>query len=548
VAHSMGGLVTRSYVQGSLYQDDVDQVIFIATPHRGSPKAYFAWEGGSPGVNIRADIVKELIVKQIASISGYEGIFNYIRDYPVYGVQELLPDYSYLISKDEDMIILYSFDSSEYPQNQFLYDLNLASNRDKFTERVREATIIYNQDSLNTPESISVVDPENSDYPLWEHGKPDGFTAFNRRNGINFGSGDTTVPLYSSTDFNADRLIEKFGVGHNDIVSYSSSDVIDILQGEYIPITVIDEPDGYIIIQVYSPVDLFVTLPNGKTVGINPLTGTEVNEVDGAYYSGFGSEVEFIVLPGPLGGEYSLAAVGTGEGEFTIEVSSISNTGMYTSSLGGSVAEGQEHNYTFKVADGLVEEFLSTDQALPDIVVNSPEARQYIHSDIILVDYSVTDEESGVATSSISVDSVQYIFSDIDLFEYDLGMHDLTVYAADRVGNRGEMTVNFEVIATFESMRSDILRLYSEGDIIQKFIKKQLLHMVDVLEQWYNQLTIFESYTNRKSAHMLIENIQTKWLPRVVLLYLYQMEQQGWITQKASNMLNQQFTYIANNL
>lgn len=46
VAHSMGGLVARSYIQGSSYENDVDQLITLGTPHQGAADAYIAWEGG----------------------------------------------------------------------------------------------------------------------------------------------------------------------------------------------------------------------------------------------------------------------------------------------------------------------------------------------------------------------------------------------------------------------------------------------------------------------------------------------------------------------
>ncbi|MEK9166314.1 MAG: hypothetical protein AAB846_01105, partial [Patescibacteria group bacterium] len=46
VAHSMGGLVARQYIQSDKYENDVDQLIFLGTPHLGAPKAYLMWEGG----------------------------------------------------------------------------------------------------------------------------------------------------------------------------------------------------------------------------------------------------------------------------------------------------------------------------------------------------------------------------------------------------------------------------------------------------------------------------------------------------------------------
>lgn len=45
VAHSMGGLATRWYLQG--HPDaPVRRVVFIASPHRGTLSAHFAWGGG----------------------------------------------------------------------------------------------------------------------------------------------------------------------------------------------------------------------------------------------------------------------------------------------------------------------------------------------------------------------------------------------------------------------------------------------------------------------------------------------------------------------
>src|SRR5207249_49954 len=47
VAHSMGGLAARYYIQ-NLYQDrgDIDKLAMLGTPNRGSVTAYYAWEGG----------------------------------------------------------------------------------------------------------------------------------------------------------------------------------------------------------------------------------------------------------------------------------------------------------------------------------------------------------------------------------------------------------------------------------------------------------------------------------------------------------------------
>lgn len=62
IAHSMGGLVTRSYVQSDGYENDVRKFAMIGTPNKGAGNVYPIWEAGDP---IEADI-----------ISGNTGITN----------------------------------------------------------------------------------------------------------------------------------------------------------------------------------------------------------------------------------------------------------------------------------------------------------------------------------------------------------------------------------------------------------------------------------------------------------------------------------------
>ena len=65
IAHSMGGLVARSYIQGPSYDNDVDQLITLGTPHLGAADAYVAWEGGQmperwgPWIKLYVSIVED---------------------------------------------------------------------------------------------------------------------------------------------------------------------------------------------------------------------------------------------------------------------------------------------------------------------------------------------------------------------------------------------------------------------------------------------------------------------------------------------------------
>ncbi|AKL94460.1 PGAP1-like protein [Clostridium aceticum] len=47
ICHSMGGIVARAYIQGRGFQHDVDKLITIATPNKGTIEAYYLWSTGN---------------------------------------------------------------------------------------------------------------------------------------------------------------------------------------------------------------------------------------------------------------------------------------------------------------------------------------------------------------------------------------------------------------------------------------------------------------------------------------------------------------------
>ena len=94
VAHSMGGLVARAYIQSNDYQDDVDQLIFLGTPHKGSPKSYLTWEAAE-GFEKFKEVIAKIYFSIEAHLLGYDSLFAYIQN-GVKSVEQLLPDYAYL--------------------------------------------------------------------------------------------------------------------------------------------------------------------------------------------------------------------------------------------------------------------------------------------------------------------------------------------------------------------------------------------------------------------------------------------------------------------
>lgn len=90
IAHSMGGLVARQYAQSDEYANDIDQLIFLGTPHLGSPKAYLAWEGGEMATPRQEEFGPSLkdrvligLLKGAAHRNNFATVYDFIHGEPV---------------------------------------------------------------------------------------------------------------------------------------------------------------------------------------------------------------------------------------------------------------------------------------------------------------------------------------------------------------------------------------------------------------------------------------------------------------------------------
>lgn len=311
VAHSMGGLVARYYIQSGLYEDDVDQLIFLGTPHLGSVNSYLTWEGGEFAPST-FDFINKAIFELEARRLGFNSIFDYIRGRPVTSIQQLLPTFDYLREKDIDILREYP---NYYPSNTFLENLN-ANVFELINSGVDITNIVGNTDN-NTITALRVVG--SVELPKWEYGFPESFGNKSTDQGFELGIGDTTVPLFSANFVN-ENLIEVHS-GHKEIVLESQSTVFKILTGRFPdPISVnAPFPNVVLLFKVLSPVDIKVVAPDGKRLGKDFETGGELNEISGAFYSGFLTDNEYITIPNPLDGEYKIITQGTDNGgKYTI--------------------------------------------------------------------------------------------------------------------------------------------------------------------------------------------------------------------------------------
>jgi len=393
VAHSMGGLLAREYIESDYYGDDVSQLITLATPNLGAPEAYMKWEGDGWFLS-PVDIYMSSVVKQEAEENGFADAFDYIHNRPIASLQELLPVYSYLYEADNGKNLrVYP---NNYPRNEFLENLNVNSSKLSLVEYDK---IVGSIAGNNTVGGINVVNADMGKY--WMHGYPLGFEVFVGDRGIILTNGDRTVPLDSAKSVNikSDSLIE-LPSDHRSIVTDAQKDVLELLTGTR---PTVEVNRGLIknifLAQVFSPIDIQIVAPDGKRVGKDFATGNILNEIEGAYYTGYDTKSEFVTIPNPIKGEYKILTEGTGDGAYKIETTEIDQnpdgvTASTTSTIEGVAVAGQQEEKTVEV----------TGVEFNDVAdVTPPEARMFFDTQTNSMKVEGIDENPTTATYATSV-------------------------------------------------------------------------------------------------------------------------------------------------
>ena len=207
ICHSMGGLVSRAYVQGRSYKNDVDQLILIASPHAGAANSYSFWTEGK--ILSKRDIESQM---HTILLEGYlwllKRIYKYENDLEaihalITGAMDLLPsqdygDYLYYFDRTKNIQYI-PYDRLDY-KNEFLDELN--ANKSIIRKRGIKATIIAGK-NIDTNEKFQVDSPDNSE-------------SMKILSVLKTRDGDGTVPFHSATTLEGDIYI--FNATHSDIL------------------------------------------------------------------------------------------------------------------------------------------------------------------------------------------------------------------------------------------------------------------------------------------------------------------------------------------
>ncbi len=309
VAHSMGGLVARSYIQGDSYANDVDQLITLGTPHAGAADAYVAWEGGFFPDRwdrfIRFHIYRiEGALQKTRNMKTAKRPETFRNFFP--SLKELLPIDNF-VQKNEDKVAIN--DLTE--QNAFLE--NLRDTFDVIGNRGVNLTTIAGQ-TQNTLEVIRVTDdrtPEDIDRERWRDGHPNPDPPPADTN-----TGDETV-LLSSAHLGNDNLTIN-NTRHIELPDGAQDQVIETLGLDEVSEQYETKlPKKLFGIIIMSPLVATIEGPNGEILSNNQNDFSE----DNAEYDNDPNDPDDlidIIIADPPDGQYKITYTGTDEGEYTI--------------------------------------------------------------------------------------------------------------------------------------------------------------------------------------------------------------------------------------
>jgi len=547
VAHSMGGLLAREYIESDYYQGDVDQLITIATPNNGSPQSYLTWEAGDSGTSVSAALFGKILSQEVKEY-GFSDTFSYVRA-KVPSAAELLPNYNYLYEADSGNTRQYP---NGYPVNEFLDNLNSAENIEKLKAVEYDKIVAKLGDEKITITGFKV---ESTDKSLkWEHGYPVGYdNPLDRDGGITKGDGDDTVPIVSSQSANipADEVVT-VDSKHSEAVSNSRQYVMELLLGYRADAPGVGwQTPNLMLIQVFSPVDIQVVAPDNSWSGKNIIGLPESNRIEDAYYTGYDTEVEFIAIPNPLEGKYQIIAQGTGTGNYVIETTKIyQNVDLVEATMTSAVVEGAittEEKISIGVSiqgDEITAEKIDT---LPPVIsVFSPENdSNYLNIGTLSIEYEVSDNNTINSTVNLYLDSATTTL-DIDLPLQATGNHSIKVEAWDEAGNKSEKLVKFTISASVDSILSNI-NYYESLGLLKKSQRVVLVAQLKALKAQLVVLDKLQANTKlpartKIAAITALEKTINKQIDSLIIL-VEKMAGRG-VGDKAAELLIDSLKYV----
>ncbi len=348
VSHSMGGLIASSYITSQSYAGTVAKTAFLATPHRGSLKAYLAWEGAETGPTLFDRLTKILLYYE-SFVAGYgdETLAYLQRNIPA--VSQLLPTFNYL-ERDSQVLSYSPCSNAYYPCNSYIEQLN--QQQSLLASRTDILNIIGSQSTKATYQRFIVN--RTNEPGKWLHGKPLNYPS---PNGIVNGTGDGTVLTESAHLDGVDEIV--YPATHSGIISLATPAIIRWLRQADISQPSYKEPEQLTVIRLEGKANLLITNQQGQSIGYHPMSGQPVNTIPNAYISK-SEEGSYIILSNPPE-TYKIELGSEADGNYRLIVDQLSDQLNNEQSKTGWLGKDHQANYSLSIQASTFD--LSTQQS-----------------------------------------------------------------------------------------------------------------------------------------------------------------------------------------
>jgi len=631
VAHSMGGLIAKLYMQ-KYGGDKVNKFVDIATPHLGAPET-----------------MKTLMYGDNLDIwfLNSNKIYNISQNLP--SIYQLLPSQNYFDDSDPNYAyyIYDMFDSDnngvkgrlDYGQSiEFQANSGRNINLLALDDQLHQEIDSFNSESLGikTYNMVGCGRPTIGQIYILNKEKSGGYEY-----GLKYVNGDGTVPLRSAEYLSATNVYYNTGAAHAGLPSFGGVKqlVTSILHGEEDNFEFSQHANirtdasncalNGTQISFHSPIDLHVYDDNDNHVGSNESGDIEINITGAAYDEIEGNKFVFL----PAGKAYRIIGEAEEVGSFNARVEKV-QAGNYTETvyyneipLNSALVEtrisindsGIANNLELdEEGDGIYETIINPDSILneeervdlvrpvtnispagtvgkdgyfisevqielaaeddnsgvlkteyslddsqnwieyqeqfllaedgeykiiyysidragnreeeknevikidktkPEVLLSIP--GEISHDQKLNILYNASDNYSGIASDTIAVylDDKLLTANAIDLFYQKTGEHALKITAEDMAGNIGSSTVKFKIIATPDSVISDIQRLYDLRWITDRTISKILIREIEDIKWHLNRLNEAKDRIIKNIARIEASNQSAKMKTKLIQRY-----------------------------
>jgi pimeloyl-ACP methyl ester carboxylesterase len=530
IAHSMGGLVARSYIQNANYanRNDVENLIMIGTPNRGSSDVYPVWEGGRIPNNWETRSLFRaylwlLNVKGL-TLNNYQSVHQYIPS-----VKELIPVYNYLHPVGQPSL-LYNYAQLK-ERNDWLISLN--SQIALLNEKVKVISI--SGTSKPTVNKIPFVKVDET--PLWIDGKPDPIDPIR-----NDSEGDERV-LLSSSQIQS-YFSKELDYDHGEIVDQSENIIADLLEenlDKIYPAPVIRDELSF---WFASPVDVEIEDPDGKI--ITKESSSIENKL--AQYTGESKPdgFKYVSIPNPIKGDYRLKLTGNGTGEYhigAIYADYKNNIPDQESEKEGAISEGDKKEYKIsydpQTVDDPISDIAPSDTISPVISIASPEnGKDYINDRYDLpAEYSVEDESP--TSENIQLDGDTFLEDQIDLSLEHLGEHTFKIISTDEANNMSEESSVFVNTTNLDAIQNNLEHYFDLGFVENTIGFKYFRTKLENLGKLFDLLEKIENSDLKPKPKDAAVKALKKVINLEIEMIIRQLEKKSprWIDENASHIL-----------